>query len=292
MKNVEIVQRSDNRIDPSVVYQLLDKLISLDCNVYINTELSEFYSGYNKKICFFRDDFDKNSIDLLFVLGGDGSIISAAREHASYDIPIVGVNFGNLAYMAELEITEIDLVEQILSGNCIIDERIMLDVTVIRGNKTVSMNSSALNDIVLSNGPIPRMICFDLYADGVLAQSYCSDGMVIATPTGSTAYSMSAGGPVLDPRLGCVVATPICPHSLGQRPVVFGCDSVLELKNFSCRKNNIYLSADGSEVLTLEPGDITRISRSEYTTKLVRVKNSQFLEVLNEKMGEKRIQVK
>lgn len=292
MKNIAIVQRSDNRIEPSTVYPLLDRLISLGCSVCIPSELSEFYSGYDKEICFFDEEFDKNTIDLLFVLGGDGSIISAARAHASYDIPIVGVNFGNLAYMAELEITELDLVDQILNGQCSVEIRIMLDITVIRGNKTVSMNSSALNDVVLSNGPIPRMISFDLYADGILAQSYCSDGMVIATPTGSTAYSMSAGGPVLDPRLGCIVATPICPHSLGQRPVVFGCDSILELKNFSCRNNNIYLSADGSEVLSLEPGDITRISRSEYTTKLIHVKNSPFLKILNEKMGEKRTQVR
>lgn len=291
MKNIAIVQRSDNKIEPSIVYPLLDRLISLGCSVFIPSELAEFYSEYKKDICFFDESFDKNNLDLLFVLGGDGSIISAARAHAEYNIPIVGVNFGNLAFMAELEITELDLVDRIFDGRCSVENRIMLDITVIRGNKVVSMNSSALNDVVLSNGPIPRMISFDLYADGILAQSYCSDGMVIATPTGSTAYSMSAGGPVLDPRLGCIVATPICPHSLGQRAVVFGCDSVLELKNFSCRNNNIYLSADGSEVISLESGDITRISRSEYTTKLIHVKNSPFLRILNEKMGEKRTQV-
>lgn len=288
MKNIAIMQRSDNKIDSSSVFPFLDRLISCGCSVYIPEELSDFYSSYGKPVHYCKNGFDKNVIDILFVFGGDGSIISAARENAHYGFPIVGVNFGNLAYMAELEITELDLAEKILCGEYSVEERIMLDVSVIRGDRVLSMKYPSLNDAVLSNGPIPKLISFDLSVNGITAQSYCSDGMVVATPTGSTAYSMSAGGPVLDPHLESIVATPICPHSIGQRPVVFGSDAVIELKNFNCRKNNIYLSADGSEVLSIEPGDIIRISRSEYVTKLIHVKNSPFIKILNEKMGEKR----
>ena len=285
MKNVSILQRSDNRIDPEKVFPLLDRLNSLGCTVHIPATLKDFYSGYaGKTVCV--DRLDSENTELIFVLGGDGSIISAARENVALGVPIVGVNFGNLAYMAELEVTELDLVDKIIDGEAQIEERIMLDVSVIRGDTALKMKYPALNDVVLSNGPLPRIASFDLVANGVTCQSYSSDGMVIATPTGSTAYSMSAGGPVVDPSLDCIIATPICPHSIGQRPVVFSSDTVLELRGINCRSNNVYLSADGREVLTLEKGDLVRISRSKYKTKLVHVKNSPFLMVLNEKMGE------
>lgn len=285
--NTAIVQRSDNMIEPQTVYPLLDKLNSLGCNVYIPSQLTEFYSGYEGKLLCAGDSLSRENTDMIFVLGGDGSIISAARKNYSLGVPIVGVNFGKIAYMAELEITELDLVEKIISGESRIEERIMLDVCVVRNGEIICTKYPALNDAVLSNGPISKIISFELYCNGVAAQSIRSDGIVISTPTGSTAYSMSAGGPVLDPCLKCITATPICPHAFGQRPVVFDSHSIIELRNMNCRRNNMYLSVDGSEIIPLESGDTVRISRSEYKTRLARIKNSTFLKVLHEKMGEK-----
>ena len=287
MKRIAILQRSDNRIDPKAVYPLFDTLSSLGCEICLPKSVYPVYSGHTGTMCGIGDDLSGENIDFIFVLGGDGSIISAARKNAALKIPIVGINFGKLGYLAELEVSELGLIEKIISGKCDIEERIMLDVSVILGEEVLRTEYPALNDVVLSNGPVSKLLSFDLFANGVAAQSMRSDGIVISTPTGSTAYSMSAGGPVLDPCIRCIVGTPICPHTIGQRPVVFGCSAVLELRNMKCRGSNIYLTVDGNEVISLTENDTVRISLSEHSARLVRVKNSTFLKVLHEKMSEK-----
>ncbi len=223
--------------------------------------------------------------DYLVVLGGDGSIIQVARATLEYNIPIIGINYGKIGYMAVLKSEGIDGLRDILLGNHVIQERMMLDVDIIRGDKTVRSFSYALNEAVISNGPIPHLLEFDLYCDGKLAQHIRSDGIIIATPTGSSAYSMSAGGPVMDPGLSCICATPICPHHLNARPVIFGGDSVLEIRNASCRNNYIYLSVDGKEVFEVSFGDIVRIAKSKHTAMIVAAEDNSFIEVLNSKLS-------
>ncbi len=278
---IAIVQRKDNKIAPERVFPLFDRINRADAQVIVPDTLSGFYSGYSGKIMF-AGKIEELAPDLIFVLGGDGSIISAAREF--YDIPIIGFNFGNLAYMAELEVTEGEMVDRLLAGDYEVEERIMLDAFVDRGDRSIALTRPAFNDLVISNGPIPHVITFDLILDDVRAQSYKSDGMIIATPSGSTAYSMSAGGPVLDPTLDCIVATPICPHAIGQRPVVMSSSVKIAIDSIKWRKDNVYLSADGDEVIELLSGDKVRVCVSEKKAKLAHVKKSQFLRVLNEKM--------
>lgn len=278
---IAIVQRKDNKIAPERVFPLFDRIERAGAQVIVPALLGGFYSEYPGKIVF-AEKIEDHAPDLIFVLGGDGSIISAAREYS--DIPIIGFNFGSLAYMAELEITELALIDRLLAGDYEVEERIMLDAFIERGGDVIAMSRPAFNDLVLSNGPIPHIITFDLLLDGVRAQSYKSDGMIIATPSGSTAYSMSAGGPVLDPSLGCIVVTPICPHAIGQRPVVMSASVKIGIDNIRWRKDNVYLSADGDEVIELCPGDSVSVCVSEKKAKLAHVKKSQFLNVLNEKM--------
>ncbi|MBE6587248.1 MAG: NAD(+)/NADH kinase [Ruminococcaceae bacterium] len=223
--------------------------------------------------------------DYLVVLGGDGSIIQVARATTELNIPIVGINYGKVGYMAVLGGEEADELRDILAGNHIVQKRMMLDVDIIKGDRSVRSFSRALNEAVVSNGPIPHLVEFDLYCDGNLCQHIRSDGIIIATPTGSSAYSMSAGGPVMDPSLSCICATPICPHHLNSRPVIFGGDSVLEIKNARCRNNYIYLSVDGKEVFEIGEGDVVRIAKSKYTASIVSQKNNSFIEVLNSKLS-------
>lgn len=282
---IAVVQRKDNKIAPERVFPLFDRINAGGAELIVPMNLCGFYSAYQGTMTFAPEGIEALSPDLIIVLGGDGSIISAAREFNS--IPIIGFNFGNLAYMAELEITEEDMIDRLVRGDYEVEERIMLDASVHRGDSVIPMSGPAFNDLVLSNGPVPHIITFDLVLDGVRAQSYKSDGMIIATPSGSTAYSMSAGGPVLDPSLDCIVATPICPHSIGQRPVVLSSSVEIRLDRIEWRKDNVYLSADGNEVIVLQPGDVVRVCRSAEKAKLAHVKKSQFLTVLNEKMGEK-----
>lgn len=245
--------------------------------------------GYDCKISAIPENaVDAQSMadaDYLVVLGGDGTILQVARATADIDAPIVGINYGKLGYMAVLGGDDTDELRDILGGKHIVQERMMLDVDIIKGDKSVRSFSRALNEAVISNGPIPHLVEFDLYCDGNLCQHIRSDGIIIATPTGSSAYSMSAGGPVMDPSLSCICATPICPHHLNSRPVIFGGDSVLEIRNAVCRNNYIYLSVDGKEVFEIGSGDVVRIAKSKYTASIVSHKNNSFIEVLNSKLS-------
>lgn len=205
------------------------------------------------------------------------------------NIPIVGVNFGTVGYMAEISHQRPEDIKKIIDGRYNVQKRMMLDVVIIKEDGTVKVaKSPVLNDAVLSNGPIPKLLEFELYANGMLAHSMRSDGVIISTPTGSSAYSMSAGGPVMDPELSCICSTPICPHHLNNnRPTIFRGRTVLEIRNARCRGNKIYLSLDGREVYELEGSDVVRISRSACTTPLVRVGNGSFVKLLNTKLSYK-----
>ena len=281
---IGILQRKDNKIDACKVFALFDRLRSYGVRLFIPEKIADFYGSYNGELSFVGNNLNDYGLDMIFVFGGDGSIISAARDFN--DIPIIGFNFGNLAYTAELEISDFELIDKLISGDFTVEQRIMLEAYVIRDGSPIPISKPAFNDIVLSNGPLPHVISFDLSLDGVVAQTYKSDGMIVATPAGSTAYSMSAGGPVVDPSLDCMVVTPICPHSIGHRPIVLSSAFEISLDNIRWRKDNVYLSADGDEVIEILPGDRIIIKKSEKKAKLVHVKNTHFIRNLNDKMGE------
>jgi len=229
--------------------------------------------------------FEYNNTELVIVFGGDGTIIKAAREFSPYGTPVLGVNTGTLGYLAELGPDEIQLVKQVLAGEFRIEERMMLDVQIESKKKTLVPELPAINEVVISNGPISRLIKYDLFCDGIQIQSSRADGIIIATPTGSTAYSMSAGGPVADPSLDCIITTPICPFALNQRPVIYGANTVLEISSVACRENEVYLTIDGSDVYKIAPDDKIIIKRSAVKSKLIRIRHRSFLEVLHEKMS-------
>lgn len=226
-----------------------------------------------------------NEANLVIVFGGDGTIIKAAREFSPYGTPVLGVNTGTLGYLAELSPEECDMIGKIIAGGVRIEERMMLDVIVQKNDHTIMPELPAINEVVISNGPISRLIKYDLFCDGIQIQSARADGVIIATPTGSTAYSMSAGGPVADPSLDCIITTPICPFALNQRPVIYGANTVLEISSVACRENEVFLTLDGSDVFSISPEDKIIIKRSETRAKLVRIKHRSFLEVLHEKMS-------
>ena len=230
-----------------------------------------------------KEEYDVS--DLVIAFGGDGTIIKAAREFSPYGTPVLGVNTGTLGYLAELSPYECELIEKVINEDFRIDERMMLDVTIHRNGDTISPELPALNEIVLANGPVSRLFKYDLYSDGVQIQSARADGIIIATPTGSTAYSLSAGGPIADPSLECIIATPICPFTLNQRPVIYGSNTNIEICSVSCRENNIYLTVDGADIFRILPDDSIKIKKSSISAKLVRLRNRSFLEILHEKMS-------
>jgi len=272
-------------IDPVLVRNLILRMREAGCTVRSSESCRGFLKEAANDVLFPGDDGLFDGADVLFVLGGDGSIIEAARRTVGVGVPIVGINCGRLGYLAEIEIGELDLVDQVLSGGGTVEERIMLDVEIQRGKQILRFGTPALNDVVLTNGPIPRLLSFELYCDGEPVENCYADGMILSTPTGSTAYSMSAGGPILDPRLDCICTIPICPQTMNNRPVIFGGDSVLELHRMTSRGNSIYVSVDGRDMMTLSDGDIVRIRHSCHKTPLIRVKNGGFLSALRRKLS-------
>ena len=226
--------------------------------------------------------------DILIVLGGDGTILEAARRAAQRGTPILGVNLGRLGYMAELEMQDLDLLKKLFTGEYELEKRSMLRVELLSGGELRSF-CYALNDAVISNGSVSRLVDIELSEGGNSVATYRADGLIIATPTGSTAYSMSAGGAIVDPKVSCVCVTPICPHSFSARPMIFSDQSVLEIRNICAREKMLYLTVDGRMNFELYRNQVVRITKSSMQTKLIRLKPCGFYKKLRQKMSDSQI---
>lgn len=226
-------------------------------------------------------------VDAVVILGGDGTILDAARRAAPYNIPVIGLNLGRLGYLAELETGELSELSSLISGDYRIEERSMINIEMIDAQGIVRKREYALNDAVLSNGSISRIVDLVLSEGGVEIASYRSDGMIVSTPTGSTAYSLAAGGAIVDPRLNCLCVTPICPHSLYSRPLIFPDCADIEIKNASQREKSLFLTIDGRINHEMFTGERIRVTRSKLSAKFIRLKDSSFYERLRQKMNDR-----
>lgn len=282
IKNISLRYRPPNTEDIPNIKQFLNTLVGLGCRIITSKDDFEIAKGIAQTV---DAETEHVSSDLVIVFGGDGTIIKAAREFSPYGTPVLGVNTGTLGYLAEIAPNENDMIAKIVAGDFRTEERMMLDVIIKREDETVSPELPALNEVVLTNGPISRLIQYELFCNGIQIQSSRADGIIIATPTGSTAYSMSAGGPVADPSLECIITTPICPFALNQRPVIYGGETELEICSVACRENEVYLTLDGADIFRIEQSDRIKIKRSDTRAKLVRLRHRSFLEVLHEKMS-------
>lgn len=216
------------------------------------------------------------STDLIVGIGGDGVMLEAARRATPAGIPILGINMGRIGYMTELEMTELALLDNIFKGDYYLDERAMLRVEIRSSKGNNKFSAYALNEAVVANGTTARIIDLELLDNGRLVSEYRADGLVVATPTGSTAYSLSAGGPIIDPKLSCFCVTPICPHSLIARPLIFPDSAILEVKNTCVREKVLHLTIDGRATFDLYLGDTVVITKSALKAKLLRIKNDDF----------------
>ena len=222
--------------------------------------------------------------DCAVVLGGDGSVIKAASACAERKIPILGINLGRVGYLAEVEPEELFLLSRLCRGEYRIERRMMLSVSVLRDGHEIHRMPHALNEAVISNGAISRMVELEVTCDGQAVTQFHADGVIAATPTGSTAYSMSAGGPIIDPALDCFCLTPVCAHSLTARPMLLSSDCTLDIKNICRREDNTYLTVDGAQNFKLILGDVVRIRKASAETQMIRFHANSFFSVLNRKM--------
>jgi NAD+ kinase len=229
-----------------------------------------------------RSDLGTRSPDLALVLGGDGTLLSAARAVAKMGTLILGVNLGTLGFMTELQLADLyPALEAIEKEQYIVDSRSMLSCSVVRGGDVVTTHA-ALNELVVSKGSIARLNHFELFVDAEFVSSYKADALIIATPTGSTAYSLGAGGPILKPDVKAFVITPVSPHGLTHRPVVV-CDTVEIEIRVKTGQGEAYLSLDGQIGMPVRDGDIVRSVKAKHAAKLLRFQKT-FFEVLASKL--------
>lgn len=222
-------------------------------------------------------------VDLMVVLGGDGTMLGAARLVGARQTPVLGVNFGWLGYLTEFTLEELfPALESVRAGNFFVERRMMIDVMLNRGGEVVAAHR-ALNDAVITKSTHARMIEVECYINGMFVNSFRADGMIVATPTGSTAYSLSAGGPIVHPSMSALLLTPICPHTLSNRPVVVPGESVIDLV-FKRADEDLVLTIDGQSGVGLLHDDRITLRRSQTTFNLVRPTNRNYFEVLRTKL--------
>lgn len=223
------------------------------------------------------------SVELIVALGGDGTMIATARLLADADVPVLGINYGTLGYLAEFRIEEMFTgLEAVFRGEYGIDARVMLAVEVFRG-ETQLMHNRVLNDVVVNKSALARIIHIEAYLNQQLISAFRADGLIISTPTGSTAYNLSAGGPVIYPSMNAVVITPICPFTLSDRPLVVPDDALIEVL-LKTPNEEVFLTLDGQVGLPLQVGDRIQIRKSHTMFKIVQPPNRNYFEVLREKL--------
>ena len=235
-----------------------------------------------RDIHFSRLDRELPNADMVICFGGDGTILHMAKAATRRGIPMLGVNIGTMGFMAELESTELDRLKQLATGNYRIDKRMMLDVVVQR-DRDIIFHDICLNDTVITKGAVARIVHLAVKCDGTQAMECGGDGVVIATPTGSTAYSLSAGGPIVEPEADNIIITPICSHDVVSRCIVASGQRVITVGMTSASRRNAYLSADGGKTIRLNMGDEVIIRKSHLATQLVRLNDRSFYDVVNMK---------
>jgi len=222
-------------------------------------------------------------IDCVIVLGGDGTFLRAARLMAPHGVPILGINLGTLGFMTEIEISETEnALERLCTGQYFLEDRMMLEARVIRDGQVIS-SYVGLNDVVINKGPLARINTLDVYADQEFAATYKADGVIVASPTGSTAYSLSAGGPIVYPEVDVIILTPICPHTLHARPMVIPSHKTVRV-DIVYQQSGSSLTIDGQHCFELYSGDQIVIGKAPYYARLVRLKSHNFFKVLREKL--------
>lgn len=278
-KTAAIISRPDRPEVAQIVPGLLKWLSERGYAVVTDLETAR-YAGGTEAIP--RSQMGSRQLDLAIVLGGDGTLLSAARATAAVDVPLLGVNLGSLGFLTEVPPRSLyTMLDAIAQGRAAVERRSLMECTLLRGDQ-VRGNYLVFNDAVVNKTTLARLNTYDLYIDKVFVSSYRADGMIVATPTGSTAYSLSAGGPVLMPTVSALVVTPVAPHALTHRPLVVPDSSEIEILLRS-EEEVAYLSLDGQPGLDLSDGDRVRCRRSEHQVNLFRT-GSDFFQVLRSKL--------
>jgi NAD+ kinase len=280
IRTAGVISKPNRELLSSVVPPLIKWLRERKIDVLVDQETQECVDCGSPAVA--RDAIAAQ-VDLLIVLGGDGTLLSAARALGSHKVPILAVNLGGLGFLTSVTLDELyPLLEHVVAGKHRISERMMLDAVIQRGGEPAE-RQCALNDAVVNKAALARMLDFDVHVDGNHVGRYRADGLVVATPTGSTAYSLAAGGPIIDPDLDAFVITPICPHMLTNRPLVVPDTARIDL-DFTAAEEPVYITLDGQIGFQLKPQDRVTITKSKSRVALVRPPSKTYFEVLRSKL--------
>lgn len=281
MKRIAIIPNSSKDIGLLNTKRLVGFLQS-SAEVYMD----EAYSVLGMNVKYVSPSEIYNNADYVIVLGGDGTILQRASECAKRRIPVLGINLGKIGFMTEIELDDMEAaIKKLLDGDFVIEKRMMMKAE-IRKNNEVQFAFHALNDVVVSKSTGEKLICMELSTDGEAVNRYTADGLIIATPTGSTGYSISAGGPVVDPRMRLFVATPICAHMLSVRSAVLSSDKVMKIRlDSEYGGSDAVVTADGDVQCYIKDADEVVITESEYDFELIKIGNQSFYDTLIKKLS-------
>ncbi|GAX90922.1 NAD(+)/NADH kinase [Effusibacillus lacus] len=280
MRRIGIAVNQNKPSALDVTKQLVSLLEAKDAKVLVDSKVADQIGRSDLAL-----DVDKfpDQVDLVFVLGGDGTLLGVARQLAVYDLPILGINLGHLGFLSEAEPEDLpSAVDRVLRGDYHLEKRMMIDASIIRNGQTIHRNI-ALNDIGIAKGSFGRMVTLSVYVDDMYVDKYSGDGLIISTPTGSTAYSLSCGGPIVSPHINVMVVTPICPHTLTSRPFIVQKDQVIRVE-VSATHNDIGITIDGQVGYKGEVNDTIIVRKSPHYTTLIKWQERGFFDVLRQKL--------
>ena len=283
---ISVFPNLNNNGVSELAFDVIKILTDGGADVYVQNEYKPIFKSTKAKF----ENFDKamSLCDCAIAIGGDGTTLNIAKKAAFLNKSALGINAGRLGFMSGIERDELSLLTKLINKEYIIDERAKLKATIEKDGEVLSSHH-CLNDIVVSRGNFARLIDVTITCDGRSVSNMRSDGVIISTPTGSTAYSMAAGGPVVSPEADCIIETPICPHSLMDRSIIFSADKELIVTANNDQNNSPIMTVDGQEAVNLTPGCQIHIKKSDITTKLIKLKPENFYEVLNKKIIERRV---
>lgn len=266
---------------PETLNALKDFLLSLNVKLTVEEQTADCMDGAVEYTCSAQSVPDKT--DLIIVVGGDGSLLNAAHIAMEHDIPIIGVYRGRLGFLTDINPNKLEQIGDIIHGDFKSEERVLLQATLQQQKRTIS--DFALNDVVLMPGDAPQMIEFETYINDEFVCRQRADGFIIATPTGSTAYALSAGGPILRPGLNAITLVPMCPHTLSSRPIVINGNSRIEIVITHNNRNVVNVSCDGIQHIPVSAGDRILIEQHKKTLSLIHPTDYNYYQILREKLN-------
>ncbi|WP_026305068.1 NAD(+) kinase [Microbulbifer sp. SSSA007] len=282
-QNIGLIGRTESESAVISLERLMSFLQKEGYSIVLETNTAEALSGHNVRVS--SKERLGELCDLVIVVGGDGSLLGAARALAKYSVPLLGVNRGRLGFLTDIMPGQVEeKVGEVLSGKYMAESRFLLDMSVTRAGKQVG-KGAALNDVVLHPGEFIRMIEFDLYIDGQFVYTQRSDGLIVSTPTGSTAYALSGGGPIMHPKLDAIVLVPLNPHTLSSRPIVVEGSSEFKLIIGEHNIAKPYVTCDGHDQVITRPGDVIRIHKKPHRLTLIHPLDHNFYEICRSKLN-------